>query len=142
MSDNKTQPTAVTPEAFIEQVANTRRREDAWTLLDIHRQVTGFEPVMWGPSIVGFDTYHYVYDSGREGDGPAAAFSPRAANMVLYLDFDAEGMGELLADLGKFKSSKACLYINKLDDVDLAVLTEIIKRSYQRTKEIHDDPVA
>lgn len=140
MAENKTQPTDAAVGAFIDQVANPVRREDAWRLLELHREVTGHEPVMWGPSIIGFDAYHYVYASGREGDAPAAGFSPRAASQTLYVTFEFEGCQELLERLGKHKTSKACLYITKLADVDEAVLREIIAKSYAHTKEFYDDP--
>jgi hypothetical protein len=90
---------------------------------------------MWGPSIIGFDSYHYVYASGREGDAPAAAFSPRSANLVVYNTDEFEGFDDLIANLGKHKLSKACLYINKLADVDVEVLRQIIENSYRFTKE-------
>lgn len=134
MSENKMQPNDVSAEAFIEQVANARRREDAWVLLDLFKEITGHEPVMWGPSIIGFDSYHYVYASGREGDAPAAAFSPRSANLVVYNTDEFEGFDDLIANLGKHKLSKACLYINKLADVDVDVLRQIIEKSYRFTK--------
>lgn len=85
---------------------------------------------MWGPSIIGFGTSHYVYETGREGDMPAAAFSPRKANMTFYVGDGFEGAAELYARLGKHKKSVACLYVNKLDDIDLDVLREIIARDY------------
>ncbi len=95
-----------------------------------YQQVTGLPPVMWGPSIIGFGTSHYVYETGREGDMPAAAFSPRKANMTFYVGDGFEGAAELYARLGKHKKSVACLYVNKLDDIDLDVLREIIARDY------------
>ncbi len=129
------QPTEVSVEAFIDQVTNARRREDAWALLDLFKEITGYEPVMWGPSIIGFDSYHYIYASGREGDAPAAAFSPRSAHLVVYNTDEFEGFDDLIAHLGKHKLSKACLYINKLADVDMDVLRQIIEKSYRFTKE-------
>lgn len=140
MAENKTQPTDAAVGAFIDQVANETRREDAWRLLELHRQVTGCEPVMWGPSIVGFDQYHYVYATGREGDAPAAGFSPRAASQTLYVTFEFDGCQDLLDRLGKHKISKACLYITKLADVDMDVLREIVDRSYRHTKQFYDSP--
>lgn len=142
MTENKTQPTAVSPGSFIDQIPHAVRRSDGWRLLEIHQEVTGFEPVMWGPSIIGFDSYHYVYATGREGDAPAAGFSPRSAHQVLYVSFEFPGCEDLLAQLGKHKRSKACLYITKLADVDESVLREIIAKSYAHTKEFYDDPVA
>ncbi len=130
MAENKTQPTAASVDAFIAQIENPRRRTDALTALEMYKKVTGLPPVMWGPSIIGFGSLHYAYETGREGDMPAAAFSPRKANMTFYVGDKFDGAAELFARLGKHKKSVACLYINKLDDVDLDVLHEIIARQY------------
>ena len=130
MSDNKTKPTSASVEEFIETVENMRRRTDAKTALDIYKEVTGLPPVMWGSSIIGFGSIHYVYESGREGDMPAAGFSPRKANLTFYIDGNFDGAEELYKKLGKHKKTVACLYVNKLDDVDLDVLKEIIARDY------------
>ena len=130
MADNKTKPTSASVDEFIKAIENSRRRTDAWTALEIYKEVTGLSPVMWGPSIIGFGSLHYVYESGREGDMPAAGFSPRKANMTFYVDGNFDGAEELYAKLGKHKKSVACLYINKLEDIDLDVLQEIISRQY------------
>ena len=114
-------------------IENARRRADALTALEMYKEVTGLPPVMWGPSVIGFGTHHYVYDSGREGTIAAAGFSPRKANMTFYVGDKFEGAKELYARLGKHKKTVACLYINKLDDVDLQVLREIIARDYAGT---------
>ncbi|UVJ39557.1 DUF1801 domain-containing protein [Arthrobacter sp. CJ23] len=130
MAENKTQPTYVPVEEFLAAVEHPGRRADGFELLDIMRDITGQEAVMWGPTIVGFGSYHYKYGSGREGDSAAVGFSPRKANLALYgLTFgpDAE---RLLPLLGKHKASVACLYINKLDDVDRGVLAEMIRAGY------------
>lgn len=97
------------------------------------QEVTGHEPRMWGPSIIGFGEYHYKYASGREGDSPAVAFSPRKASLVVYGLNDAPEAEPLLERLGKFKQSVACAYINKLDDVDLGVLRELIAITYRHS---------
>lgn len=131
MAENKTKPTPASVDDFIANIENPRRRTDALTALRIYKEITGLPPVMWGPSIIGFGSHHYVYETGREGDMPAAAFSPRKANMTFYVDNKFEGAEELYARLGKHKKSVACLYINKLDDVDLDVLYEIIARDYR-----------
>lgn len=133
MTENKTKPTSVSVDDFIAGIENPRRRADALTALRIYKDVTGLPPVMWGPSIIGFGTHHYVYDSGREGTVPAAGFSPRKASMTFYVGDNFEGAEAHYASLGKHKKSVACLYINKLDDVDLQVLREIIAREYART---------
>lgn len=130
MAENKTRPTPASVDGFIAGVENARRRADALVALRIYSEVTDHPPVMWGPSIVGFGTLDYAYESGREGKMPAAAFSPRKANMTFYVGDGFEGADELYARLGKHKKSVACLYINKLDDVDLEVLREIIARDF------------
>ncbi len=131
MAENKTIPTAASVDEFIAQIENPRRRTDALTALKMYQEITGLPPVMWGPSIIGFGSLHYVYETGREGDMPAAGFSPRKANMTFYVGDKFDGAEELYARLGKHKKSVACLYINKLDDVDLDVLHEIIARQYR-----------
>jgi len=130
MAENKTKPTSASVDDFIAKIENSRRRTDALAALKIYKQVTGLPPVMWGPSIIGFGSHHYVYETGREGVMPAAAFSPRKASMTFYVDNKFEGAEELYAKLGKYKKSVACLYIKKLEDVDLDVLYEIIAREY------------
>lgn len=131
MAENKTKPTSVSVDDFIAKIENSRRRNDALTALKIYKEITGLSPVMWGPTIIGFGSHHYVYETGREGDMPAAAFSPRKTYMTFYVDNKFEGAEELYARLGKYKKSVACLYINKLDDVDLDVLYQIIARDYR-----------
>lgn len=135
MAENKTQPTEESVDDFIAAIDNSRRRADAETALALCKEVTGLPPVMWGPSIIGFGSYHYKYDSGREGDMPAAGFSPRKSNMTFYVGDEFEGAEALFAKLGKHKKSVACLYINKLADVDLDVLREIIARQYAKNIE-------
>lgn len=125
MAENKTKPTAVSVDAFLDKVADEEQRADAYTLIQMMREITGEEATMWGPSIVGFGNYHYVYESGREGDICLAGFSPRKGNTVLYC---MGGVDEsLLKKLGKIKATKGCLYIKKLADVDLGILRKIIE---------------
>jgi hypothetical protein len=131
-SDPKMVPTPAAVDAFLEAVPDDRRRADAHTLVELMRSVTGEPPVMWGPSIVGFGSYHYRYESGRTGDAPLAAFSPRKANLVVYLvggfeDRDAR----LLEQLGPHKTGKACLYLKRLGGVDLDALRQLVERSMQ-----------
>jgi hypothetical protein len=133
VAENKTKPTKASVDQFIAGLDNARRRADAQVALKIYKEVTGLPPVMWGPTIIGFGTHHYVYESGREGDMAAAGFSPRKANMTFYVGNKFKGAEALYASLGKHKKSSACLYINKLDDVDLEALREIIARDYART---------
>lgn len=125
MAENKTMPTDVSPHEFVAAVANDRRRQDAEALLAMMERVTGLEPVMWGPSMIGFGSYRYKYESGREGEALAVGFSPRSSNLALYGLTYAPGAAELLQKLGKHKTGAACLYINKLDDVDLTVLEQL-----------------
>jgi hypothetical protein len=125
-----TAPTGQPVEEFLETVPDARRRADADRLVGLMREVTGAEPVMWGPSMVGFGHYHYRYPSGREGDAPLAAFSPRKQHLVVYLvgGFE-ERYPAALRRLGAYKSGKGCLYLKSLDDVDLGVLRELVDRS-------------
>ncbi|RUO38934.1 hypothetical protein CWE15_10555 [Aliidiomarina taiwanensis] len=127
---NKTQPTQVPVSEFISTIENKRRHADTLTALALYKDITGAEPVMWGPSIIGFGTYSYTYKSGRSGSAPAAGFSPGKAHMTFYVGQQFSGAEELFTQLGKHKRSVACLYINKLIDVDLHVLGEIIRRDY------------
>lgn len=127
MAENKTRPTAVGVADFLAAVPNAQRREDAKQVCAMMERLSGEPPVMWGPSIVGFGSYHYRYDSGREGDMARIGFSPRSTSLVLYLDDHGyRGREDQLARLGKHKTGVSCLYINKLADVDLGVLEEMI----------------
>ena len=128
MAENKTKPTTVDPRDFVAAVEHHTRRADAERLLDIFHDVTGLEPRMWGPTLIGYGRYHHKYDSGREGDMLMTGFSPRKANLVMYImpGYSGEAMQEKLSRLGKHKLGKSCLYINKLADVDEGVLREII----------------
>jgi hypothetical protein len=129
MAEIKTQLNDASVEDFINSVENETRRKDGFELLKIYKRVTGLEPKMWGPSIVGFGMYHYKSErSSQEGDWPLAAFSPRKQNLTLYVY--PRNHPELLKDLGKHTTSVGCLYINKLDDVDLKVLEKLITASY------------
>lgn len=126
-AQNKTQPTTVSPDDYIAGIDHPVRREDAEVLLDLMRRITGWDARMWGPSIVGFGQYHYTYESGREGDFMRTGFSARKANLVVYILPGYTDFSEILTRLGKHKLGKSCLYINKLADVDLAVLEELIR---------------
>ena len=126
-AENRTQPTDITPEAFLAAVEPDRKREEARALDQLFRTVTGWKPVMWGPSIIGYGSYHYTYASGREGDMCATGFSPRKANHSIYIMPGYTDFGEILGRLGKHSMGKSCLYIKKLADVDLDVLGELIK---------------
>jgi hypothetical protein len=125
-SENKTQPTDRKVEEFLAQVPHPVRRADAFVLLEMMARHTGEEPVLWGPSMVGFGSYHYRYASGREGDALAVGFSTRSANLALYGLTIAPQAQELLPRLGKHRTGAACLYVNKLADVDTDVLERLI----------------
>lgn len=129
MSQNKTQPTAVSAAGFLSAVEHEQRREDGKVLLEMMRRITGEEPVMWGPSIVGFGRYHYKYESGREGNHFLTGFSPRKASLSVYIMPGFSEQADLMARLGKHKTGRSCLYINKLADVDLTVLEELVTKS-------------
>ena len=128
-NQNKTVPTSADVKAFIEAVPSVRKRDDAFKLLSMMQEITGEKPVMWGPSIIGFGSYHYKYDSGREGDSLITGFSPRKQALTIYAMPGFSEHQDLLGKLGKFKTGKSCLYINKLDDVNLDILKEIIESS-------------
>jgi|SRR5215211_822609 hypothetical protein len=128
--NRKMVPTSADVDVFLEAVPDEDRRADAHALLELMRSITGEPPVMWGPSIVGFGSYHYRYESGRTGDAPLAGFSPRKVNLVVYLlGGFADRYPELLKQLGPHKAGKACLYLKRLGDVDLDVLGQLIERS-------------
>ena len=127
MTGNTTTATGQPVADFISAVEHPVRRADAETLDALFREVTGWEPRLWGQSIIGYGRYHYVYDSGREGDFLATGFSPRKAHQVIYILPGYTDFGPILDRLGKWKKGKSCLYINTLDDVDLDVLRELIR---------------
>ena len=127
--ENKTKPTDVSPSEFIASVDHDRRRQDAEILLELFEKVSGHSPKMWGPSMIGYGQYHYKYESGREGDSFRLGFSPRKSNLVVYLMPGYQDFDEERARLGKHKLGKACLYINKLADIDLDVLEEMARKS-------------
>jgi len=129
MAENKTKPTELSVGSFVEAISDETRRMDAKALLELIQSATGEKPKMWGTSIIGFGSYHYTYDSGREGDMPLAGFSPRKAATVLYglTGFgDAEAM---LAKLGKHTTGKGCVYVKRLADVDQKVLKTMVLKS-------------
>lgn len=127
MAQNKTQPTTVDVDAFLSAVEPERRREDGQALNTLFKRVTGWAPVMWGPSMIGYGSYHYRYDSGREGVSLATGFSPRKSNLSIYIMPGYADYSAILDRLGKHKTGKSCLYVNRLSDVDLDVLAELIQ---------------
>ena len=134
MADNKTKPTKLSVSAFIDAIADPIRRADAKALVKLMQSAAGEKPKMWGPSIIGFGSYHYTYDSGREGDMPLVGFAPRKAATVLYNLSGFKGAGALLAKLGRHSTGKGCLYIKKLTDVDQQVLTDLVVESVAATR--------
>lgn len=126
MAENKTKPTKASVQAFLGALTDPTKRADSKALIKLMQSATGEKPKLWGPSIIGFGTYHYVYDTGREGDMPLIGFSPRKAATVLYIKTGFKGCDALLAQLGKYSGSKACLYIKKLADVDQGALERLV----------------
>jgi hypothetical protein len=138
MAELKTKKTDASVQAFLDAVEHPTRREDSFAVLDMMREITGHEPAMWGSSIVGFDTYHYKYASGQEGEWPVVGFAPRKRNLTLYMMSGFDQYDALLAKLGKYKTGKSCLYINKLADVDQDTLRELIRQSVDHVRATHD----
>jgi len=137
MAENKTKPTKMSVAAFINALTDQSRRADAKLLVKLMQSATGEKPAMWGPSIIGFGSCHYKYDSGREGDAPIAAFSPRQAATVLYGLIGFSGAEALLARLGKHTTGKGCLYIKKLSDVDPQVLETLLAQAVAAKRAHH-----
>lgn len=133
MSENKTRPTEISVTEFVEAVENETRRADSYVLLDLIEKITGHPAILWGNSLIGFGSYHYKNESGREGDMLMAGFSPRKQNLAIY-NTGHKRYPKLMEKLGKHKIGKSCLYINKLSDVDLEVLSELIKTGYDHIK--------
>ena len=127
MSGNKTVGTGASVEDFLRQVEHPVRREDGLKLNEMFKRITGWEPRMWAPTIIGYGEYHYKYESGREGDSLATGFSPRKASQSIYIMPGYQDFGDILSRLGKHKMGKACLYVTKLADIDEDVLEELIR---------------
>lgn len=135
MSELKTKPNDQNVDEFLKKVENPNKRDDCYEILNLMEEVTQEEPIMWGDSIVGFGSYHYKYASGREGDWLLTGFSPRKQNLTLYIMSGFEKYETLLKKLGKFKTGKSCLYINKLKDIDIAILKDLVTESVNYMKE-------
>jgi len=129
MAELKTKRNKGDVEAFLNSVSDEKKRQDSFTIMELMKQVTGQEPEMWGDSIVGFGSYHYKYESGREGDWFITGFSPRKQNLTLYIMSGFDEYDQLLGKLGKHTIGKSCLYIKKIDDVDVDVLKELVRKS-------------
>ena len=137
MAKIKTTETAESVTDFINRVQDETKRNDSFQLIELMQKLTGYEPKMWGPSIIGFGNYHYKYASGHEGDMPLAAFSPRSTSLVVYAAEDYENRDHLMQSLGKYKSGKVCIYIKKLADVDVTILQKMIMNSIKATKALY-----
>jgi len=132
MAELKTKATDESVTAFLNKVSDKGRRDDCFAVLEIMKDVTGEEPKMWGPSIVGFGRYHYKYESGREGEWMITGFSPRKGDLTLYIMAGFDAVPDLMKKLGKVKTGKSCLYIKKLEDIDSAVLRQLVKQSVKK----------
>ena len=141
MAKNKTTQTDNSVPEFINSVENEVKRNDSFKLIEIFKSITGHDPKMWGPSIIGFGSYHYKYESGHEGDMPLAGFSPRKDSLVLYFSPEFEKREELSLQLGKHKSSKACVYVKRLDDIEIPILKKMIKNSMDYTTKLYPSKI-
>jgi hypothetical protein len=135
MAELKTKPTGESVKDFLNKIPDPERRADCFAVAKLMEEITGDKPKMWGPSIVGFGNYHYKYDSGREGDWMLTGFSPRKKELTLYLMMGFEKHAELMKQLGKHSTSKSCLYIKRLSDINVPTLKKLIKAS---VKQLHD----
>lgn len=139
MSDLKTKPTEQDVTSFLNQVEPEWKRKDAFVLLELLQKITYEKPVMWGESLIGFGSYHYKYESGREGDWFLAGFSPRKQNMTVYIMGGFENQTDLLEKLGKHKKSTGCLYFKKISDIDISVLKQMVLLSIETVKKRYAD---
>lgn len=139
MYEQKTKETDNSVVEFIEQVDSPKKREDAYRLLDIFEETSGFPAKMWGPSIIGYGSYHYRYASGHEGDAPLVGFSPRKAKISLYFAPGDDKREELLKNFGKHTAGKGCVYINKIADIDVEVLKQLVRESIVFLNETYPD---
>ena len=137
MYEPKTKETEINVIEFIEKVENPKKREDAYKLLDIFTETTGLKAKMWGPSIIGFGSYHYKYASGHEGEAALVGFSPRKAKISLYFQVGDTKREELLKNFGKYTSGKGCVYINKVEDISIDVLKQLINHTVAFLKETY-----
>jgi hypothetical protein len=134
MAEPKTKKHDGSVEEFLQSVGNEKRVRDCRVVMEIMERATGEAPAMWGPSIIGFGSYHYVYASGREGDWMLTGVSPRKQSLTAYIMAGFDRYDELMERLGKYRTGKSCLYINKLEDVDLEVLEELVRLSVEHMK--------
>jgi hypothetical protein len=139
MAKNKTIETENSVTDFLASISDTKRREDCESIIELLGKLSGFEPKMWGTAIVGFGIYNYKYESGHEGNAPLVGLASRKNAITLYLASTFEEKETLLSQLGKHKTSKACLYIQKLEDIDIDILSQLVKKSIARIKELYPD---
>lgn len=134
MPEPKTKPTQASVKEFLNQIPDKERRDDCFAVAKIMEEITGEKPKMWGPSIVGFGTWHYKYASGHEGDWPISAFSPRKKDLTLYMMMGFQKNADLMKQLGKHSTGKSCLYIKRLSDIHVPTLKKLIKWSIKELK--------
>lgn len=139
MAEMKTKRNEASVDAFLAEVADPKQREDSLRVKEIMEEITGEAPKMWGGSIVGFGSYHYKYKSGHEGDWFLTGFSPRKGNLTLYIVPGFESYGRLMSELGTYKTGKSCLYVKKLEDVDLPTLKKLIKESVAHMEKLVEE---
>jgi hypothetical protein len=134
MAENKTKPTKSSVTAFLSKIEDRQLRDDCFAILEMMQKVSNSEPVMWGSAIIGFGTFHYVYESGREGDTVVIGFSPRKQNISIYLMGGLDKVENELSKLGKYKTGKGCLYIKSLGDVNVEVLEKVFAKAYKEAQ--------
>ena len=139
MAKNKTTQTSISVDDYISAIKDETMRKDSFSLTQLIKKQTGLEPKMWGPSIVGFGSHHYKYESGREGDSPNIAFSPRASSIAIYLSGNFDDRETLLQKFGKYKSDKGCVHIKTLAEIDKDVLKKMISNHIKHIKELYPD---
>lgn len=137
MAENKTKPTIASVTAFLNKIQDTQIRNDCFAILKMMQNVSRKEPVMWGSSIIGFGTFHYIYESGREGDTVVIGFSPRKQNISIYMMCGLEKVKGELLNLGKYKTGKGCLYIKSLSDVDTVALKKVLTKGFKEASKLN-----
>ena len=140
MAENKTKPTVASVTSFLNRIQNTQIRDDCFTILKMMQAISKKKPVMWGSSIIGFGTFHYVYESGREGDTVLIGFSPRKQNISIYMMCSLENVKDELATLGKYKTGKGCLYIKSLSEVNTAALKKVLTKAFKEASKLNIHP--
>ena len=137
MAQNKTVETRASVAGFLKTIKDEKRRKDCSAIVELITKHTGYEPKMWGPAIVGFGSYHYKYESGREGDAPLTGLASRVNSITLYLGTGFENREELLSKFGKYKASGGCVHIQKLEDIDTGILIKMVKNCIKHSKKEH-----